>query len=124
MLDLTLIRHAATEWNREARYQGACDPDLSPEGVSQARALGERFAARGRALGVVWASDRRRAWRTASIALSDVRVRRDARLRELDFGAFDGCTYDENVARHGETFARWLTDPWMSARRAARHWVN
>ncbi len=109
---ITLIRHAATALNDDGRYQGQCDRDLSTRGVSQARALARRLAEQRAVFDSVWASDRRRAWRTAALSLPHAIVSQDARLRELDFGAFDGLTYEENLARHPHRFQAWLADPW------------
>jgi broad specificity phosphatase PhoE len=112
MITLTLIRHAATSLNDDGRYQGQCDPDLSIRGVSQATALGRRLAEQRAVFGSIWASDRRRAWHTAVLGLPRASVRQDPRLRELDFGVFDGRTYEENLARHPNLFPAWLVDPW------------
>ncbi len=112
MVTLTLIRHAATAFNDEGRYQGQRDPDLSTRGVSQAKALARRLAAQRAVFDSVWASDRRRAWRTAAFALPRAIVRQDASLRELDFGVFDGLSYGENLARFPHRFLAWLADPW------------
>src|SRR5260370_6596529 len=112
MITLTLIRHAATASNDDGRYQGQGDPDLSIRGVSQAKALARRLVEQGAVFDSIWASDRRRAWHTAALAVPRARVRQDARLRELDFGVFDGRTYEENLARHPNLFPAWLADPW------------
>lgn len=112
MITLTLIRHAATALNDDGRYQGRCDPDLSEPGVSQAKGLGRRIAKESAVFDSVWASDRHRALCTAVLALPRAIVRQDARLRELDFGVFDGLTYEENLSRHTNVFLAWLADPW------------
>lgn len=149
MLTLTLIRHTATAYNAQRRYQGHSDPPLSPEGESQARGLKELLRAtleraetpgprdrldRQGALGLattsspcpptagpapdpatlsplVYASDLTRAARTAALAAPGAAVILDRRLRELDFGVFDGRTYDENLAEHGDHFRAWVGDP-------------
>src|SRR5260370_7717308 len=111
MITLTLIRHAATAWNDDGRYQGRCDPDLSTRGVSQAQALARRLTEHRAGCDSVWASDRRRAWHTAALAVPRSRVRQDARLRELDFGVFEGCTYDDNLAPYPHPFPPCLPDP-------------
>jgi len=112
MITLTLIRHAATASNDDGRYQGQGDPDLSIRGVSQAKALARRLTVQRAVFDSIWASDRRRAWHTAALAVPRARVRQDARLRELDFGVFDGRTYEENLARYPQRFPAWLADPW------------
>ncbi|MBU2767684.1 histidine phosphatase family protein, partial [Acidithiobacillus ferrivorans] len=41
---LFLLRHGETEWNRSGRYQGRCDPEVTPNGEAQARRVAERLA--------------------------------------------------------------------------------
>ncbi|HEX7051917.1 MAG TPA: histidine phosphatase family protein [Longimicrobiales bacterium] len=59
----------------------------------------------------VYTSDLRRARRTAALALPGIRAIPEPRLRELDFGAFDGRSYDENLAAFGDAFRAWIADP-------------
>src|SRR5260370_617641 len=106
------VRQAATGSNDDGRYQGQGDPDLAIRGVSQAKALARRLTVQRAVFDSIWASDRRRAWHTAALAVPRARVRQDARLRELDFGVFDGRTYEENLARYPQRFPAWLADPW------------
>ncbi len=117
-LSLTLVRHASTALSDERRYVGHLDPDLGADGEAEARALGRRLApfvgpeeARSGSPSQLWSSDLRRARRTAELAFPERRIRTDPRLRELDFGAFDGATYDENLRRHGWRFRKWVEDP-------------
>lgn len=70
-----------------------------------------RPADREPAATLVYSSDLVRARRTAALAFPGAEVRPDPRLRELHFGAFDGRTYAENVARFGRRFHAWLEDP-------------
>ncbi len=116
MLELTLIRHARTPGTATGLYQGAAsDPDLSVRGAAEARTAAQRMADLASRLDEIWSSDLRRAWRTAELVFPDRRIQRDPRLRELDFGAFDGLSYEENLARYGRRFRRWLADPHRTA---------
>lgn len=116
MLELILIRHGETALNRHGRYQGGgSDAPLTETGEAQARALASHLSGLVDPGISLWSSDRQRAWRTAALALPDGEARRDPRLRELDFGEFDGLAYEENLDRHGERFSRWLLDPWKVA---------
>ena len=63
-LRLLLLRHAETDWNREGRYQGWTDTDLSELGRGQAEAA-SRLLAR-QPLAAVWSSPLRRARDTAA----------------------------------------------------------
>lgn len=108
---LTLIRHCATSWNETGRYQGHEDIGLSSSGRAMARAIGTDLATRAILPDRVWVSDLRRARETAALALPGVAQQLDPRLREMDFGAFSGATYDENLDRHSDRFREWLQDP-------------
>src|SRR5258705_11440481 len=67
-LRLLLLRHAETDWNREGRYQGWTDTDLSAVGRGQAEAAGRLLARQP--LAAVWSSPLRRARDTAA-AIAD-----------------------------------------------------
>ena len=109
MLRLTLVRHGTIDWNEAGRYQGWGDRDLSGRGRAEAARLHARIGAER--FDRVVASDLRRARETAAIALPHAEVESDARLREFHFGAWDGLTWDECVARDGDLMARWTEDP-------------
>jgi 2,3-bisphosphoglycerate-dependent phosphoglycerate mutase len=95
---LLLIRHAETAWNAEHRIQGQLDIPLSVTGIRQAAQLAERLALE--AIDAVYSSDLSRAALTAAPvgARTGHELRLDARLRERDFGVFQGLTLDE-IAR-------------------------
>lgn len=109
MLRLTVTRHGSTDWNESGRYQGWGDRALSARGRGEAARLHARIG--GEHFDRVVASDLRRARETAAIALPGVEVDSDARLREFHFGAWDGLTWDECVARDGDLLSRWMDDP-------------
>ena len=109
MLRLTLVRHGTTEWNASGRYQGWSDPPLSDAGRAEAARLRGRLA--GERFDRVVASDLLRARETAEIAVPGVPVETDRRLREMNFGAWEGLTWDECTARDGDLPARWTADP-------------
>ena len=105
MTTLLLVRHGETDWNRDHRWQGHSDPPLNQRGREQARALAETLEA----VDVVYASDLARARETAEILAAQlgVPVRVDARLRERDFGTWEGRTTAELEHADAEAFARW-----------------
>ena len=94
---LTLVRHGVTHWNAAKRFQGHSDTPLSDEGRAQARALAQRLAAER--IDAVYASDLSRAFETARIVAEPhgLAVRSDARLREFEFGAWEGLTWAQIV---------------------------
>lgn len=108
MLRLTLVRHGTTALNEQRRYQGRTDAPLSKRGRREARRLGERLG-RERFDAVV-ASDLARCTETASLACAGGGAP-DPRLREMDFGRWEGRTYDECLSQDGERFRRWIGAP-------------
>lgn len=106
---ICLVRHGETTWNREGRWQGHADPDLTGVGREQARRLAEILAAEHvpHPWTRVYTSDLLRARATASgIAEAlGLRLAVDARLRELDVGHWSGLTRAE-IAALDETTLR------------------
>ncbi|NMA70517.1 MAG: histidine phosphatase family protein [Firmicutes bacterium] len=109
---LYLVRHGETDWNRTMRIQGHSDIELNDHGVAQARRLGARLARWpiDRAI----ASDLVRAQETARLALGDraIPLELDERLRERNFGEWEGLTREEVEARDPEGARRWREEPW------------
>lgn len=99
-------------WNAKRRYQGRSDIPLSEEGRAQAQAL--CVALRGHRFDTIYASDLQRAIETARIIAKPHRleVQIDRRIREFDFGEWEGLTWPEIVERwpefreHGATAAK------------------
>jgi len=109
VLRLTLVRHGSTEWNETGRFQGWGDPPLSARGRAEAGHL--RGTLRGERFDRVVTSGLVRARQTAEIALPGAALASDERLREMNFGAWDGLTWDECAARDGDLIRRWVDDP-------------
>ncbi|MFN9031495.1 MAG: histidine phosphatase family protein [Betaproteobacteria bacterium] len=106
-----MVRHGETAWNAVGRLQGQLDVPLSTTGMWQVGRLVDRLAATedDERISAVVASDLARAWLTARplaerLALE---LRPDPRLRERDFGRFQGHTLEEIAARWPDDFARW-----------------
>jgi 2,3-bisphosphoglycerate-dependent phosphoglycerate mutase len=104
---LVLLRHGESEWNRENRFTGWVDSDLSPLGEDQARRAGEVLADAGVLPTVVHTSLQIRAIRTANLALDVMGrlwlpVRRSWRLNERHYGDLTGKDKKQTVAEFGE----------------------
>jgi broad specificity phosphatase PhoE len=104
---LLLIRHADPGEEARGRCYGSLDVGLSGRGREQARELAGALA--GTRLDAVYASPRRRALETAVALLPEPIV--DERLRELDFGEFEGRTYEEIAESHPDVYRRWMETP-------------
>lgn len=111
MARLALVRHGETAWNAQARYQGRADLPLSDAGQRQAVMLARRLAREE--IHAVYASDLQRAWETAVTiaAPHGLPVRAETRLREMDFGDWEGLTYEEVQERYPQALAAWEADP-------------
>ena len=90
-----LVRHGQTDWNLNRRYQGHSDILLNETGKKQARELGRRLAKLP--LKAVYSSDLKRAVQTAEEIASfhASRVLETPVFRELNFGLWEGLTYEQ-----------------------------
>lgn len=112
-LTLWLVRHGLAVGG-DGRCIGRTDLPLADEGRAQIRHLA---ATADRTPDVIWCSDRARAFESASL-LADAWQREivvDARLRELDFGAWDGVPWDELERTDGARLGQWMAD-WVQER--------
>lgn len=92
MRKLSLIRHAVTDWNQSGRIQGHSEVSLNAVGEAQAEALRRRFSG---AEVLLYSSPLTRALQTAQLAFPGQHVHSDPRLKELNFGLFEGRTLEE-----------------------------
>ncbi len=109
---IVLARHGETPWNAEGRYQGQEDIALSPVGIAQATALGERL--REVRIDRAVASPLSRARRTAELALGEARapmLSLDAGLMEIGHGEWEGLLSSEIGERDPARLAAWREAP-------------
>ena len=108
MLELLLIRHGETDWNRELRFQGQVDVPLNATGHEQALRLGVRLASE--AVDRLYSSDLVRTVQTASPAAERLALpgMADRALREQAFGVIDGMSVPDIQRDHPDIWARWL----------------
>ncbi|MEV4098602.1 bifunctional RNase H/acid phosphatase [Streptosporangium saharense] len=110
---LLLLRHGETPMSVERRFSGLGDPELTPNGLAQARAAAARLTREPYGVQVVVSSPLRRALVTAETVAAglgiDVVV--EPELREADFGAWEGHTFTEIQRRWPDELATWLADP-------------
>ena len=104
------LRHGATDWNRQGRFQGPTDNPLNDDGIAQAHAAAEKL--RAVELGHVVSSPLLRAVQTAEIIanVASKTVTLDRGLIELDFGSFEGKAVRELMMQHGASSAQGLVD--------------
>lgn len=101
-----MVRHGLTEGNAQRRYVGATDMPLSEEGLRLARA-----GKRDEAVRQVYVTPLRRTQQTAAILYPNARQVIVPDLREMNFGAFEGRTYEE--LENDADFLAWNNDGGM-----------
>ena len=107
MHKLVLLRHGESTWNKENRFTGWTDVDLTARGVDEARAAGRLLKEGGYVFDVAYTSVLKRAIRTLWIALDVldlmwIPVTNNWRLNERHYGALQGLNKAETAAKHGE----------------------
>ena len=104
---LVLVRHGQSEWNLKNLFTGWKDPDLTPQGIAEAKAGAARLAARGVRFDVAFTSALTRAQHTCRLILEgigqpDLETFRDEALNERDYGDLAGLNKDDARKRWGE----------------------
>ncbi|MFN6203205.1 MAG: 2,3-diphosphoglycerate-dependent phosphoglycerate mutase [Acidobacteriota bacterium] len=107
MYKLVLVRHGESDWNRENRFTGWTDVDLSAQGLKEARTAGEVLKAEGFTFDVAYTSVLKRAIRTLWIVLDQldlmwIPVHHSWRLNERHYGALQGLNKAETAAQFGD----------------------
>lgn len=119
---LVLWRHGLTDWNVAGKVQGQTDTDLNEIGRQQARDAALRLASLQPSR--IVSSDLRRARDTAQ-ALSDVSgvdVEFDERLREMNFGAREGMTWQQSWQELPEGMKAWVSGDESKIPGSETHW--
>ncbi len=107
---LLLVRHGETDWNVSQRFQGHTDVPLNEKGRQQAAAIAQRLASEE--IHAIYTSDLSRA-RDTAVEIAEFHqneISADPRLREGDFGEWEGATYDEIQNNYPELVKAWHED--------------
>ncbi|MBI4582251.1 MAG: 2,3-bisphosphoglycerate-dependent phosphoglycerate mutase, partial [Planctomycetes bacterium] len=107
MYKLVLVRHGESTWNKENRFTGWTDVDLSDKGRTEAVEAGRVLKAAGFTFDVAYTSVLKRAIRTLWMVLDEmdlmwIPVHRSWRLNERHYGALQGLNKAETAAKFGE----------------------
>ncbi len=107
MYKLVLQRHGESVWNKENRFTGWTDVDLSEKGVIEARKAGSILKEKGFTFDIAYTSVLKRAVRTLWLALDEmdlmwIPVIRSWRLNERHYGALQGLNKAETAAKFGD----------------------
>ena len=103
---LVLVRHGQSEWNLKNLFTGWKDPDLTPQGVAEAKAAGAKLKAKGLQFDIAYTSALIRAQHTLKIMLdelgqSGLETIRDQALNERDYGELTGLNKDDARKKWG-----------------------
>jgi 2,3-bisphosphoglycerate-dependent phosphoglycerate mutase len=107
MYKVVLLRHGESVWNKENRFTGWTDVDLSQKGVEEAIGAGNVMKEMGYTFDIVFTSVLRRALRTTWLALEQMDLlwipeEKSWRLNERHYGALQGLNKAETAEKHGE----------------------
>ncbi len=107
MYTLVLQRHGESVWNKENRFTGWTDVDLSEKGIEEAKEAGRLLKQEGYTFDIAYTSVLKRAIRTLWITLDEldlmwIPVIRDWRLNERHYGALQGLNKAEMAEKYGE----------------------
>ena len=107
MRQLVLLRHGESTWNRENRFTGWTDVDLTDQGIVEAKRAGRTLREKGFTFDVAYTSVLKRAIRTLWLVQDEmdlmwVPVHRSWRLNERHYGALQGLNKAETAAKFGE----------------------
>ena len=111
MHKLVLVRHGESTWNKENRFTGWTDVDLSERGCAEAKGAGQVLREQGYTFDVAYVSVLKRAIRTLWIILDEmdlmwIPVYNSWRLNERHYGALQGLNKSETAAEFGEEQVR------------------
>jgi len=107
MKKIVLLRHGESTWNKENRFTGWTDVDLTPKGLEEARNAGRLLREEGFVFDVAYTSVLKRAIRTLWLVLDEmdlmwIPVQNSWRLNERHYGALQGLNKAETAAKFGE----------------------
>jgi 2,3-bisphosphoglycerate-dependent phosphoglycerate mutase len=107
MYKVVLVRHGESDWNKQNRFTGWTDVDLSEKGIAEANEGGQVLKEQGYVFDVAFTSVLKRAIRTLWIVLDQmdlmwIPVQNSWRLNERHYGALQGLNKSETAAKFGE----------------------
>lgn len=107
MKRLVLLRHGESTWNKENRFTGWTDVELSPKGIEEAKEAGKTLRENGFHFDIAFTSYLRRAIKTLWLALEEmdqmwIPVEKTWRLNEKHYGTLQGLNKAETAKKYGD----------------------
>jgi 2,3-bisphosphoglycerate-dependent phosphoglycerate mutase len=107
MKKLVLLRHGESEWNKENRFTGWTDVDLSERGIKEATEAGKVLKENGFDFRLAYTSYLKRAIKTLNLVLEEmdlmwIQVEKSWRLNEKHYGNLQGLNKAETAEKYGD----------------------
>lgn len=106
MIKLVLVRHGESLWNKENKFTGWTDVELSDKGIKEAIDAGKKLKEDNYNFDIVYTSVLKRSIDTANLILKEmndnVTIKRSYKLNERHYGALQGLNKDEMRKKYGE----------------------
>ncbi len=107
MKKLVLLRHGESEWNKENRFTGWTDVDLSERGIKEASEAGKVLKENGFDFRLAYTSYLKRAIKTLNLVLEEmdllwIQVEKSWRLNEKHYGNLQGLNKAETAEKYGD----------------------
>ena len=104
---LVLVRHGQSEWNLKNLFTGWKDPDLTEQGIAEARDAARKLKAQGLTFDIAFTSVLKRAQHTLDLILAEIdqtnlSVKQHMALNERDYGDLSGLNKDDARKKWGE----------------------
>ena len=104
---LVLVRHGQSDWNLKNLFTGWKDPDLTEQGIAEAKEAGHKLKAKGLSFDIAFTSVLKRAQHTLDLTLAElgqtgIAVRKHMALNERDYGELSGLNKDDARKKWGE----------------------
>src|SRR5437868_3029854 len=104
---LVLVRHGQSDWNLKNLFTGWKDPDLTEQGIAEAKDAGRKLKAQGFKFDIAFTSVLKRAQHTLDLMLAEIgqtglHTRKNLALNERDYGDLAGLNKDDARKKWGE----------------------
>jgi len=112
-IEIWLVRHGETDWNKQGRYCGVTDLPLNEIGIKQAELLAKRLKEENFKFSCILSSPLLRAKQTAEIIgkILGLEIHVVDLIKEIDYGDWEGLTVKQIKKRYSQLFKKWEKDP-------------